>query len=136
MCTCADSVTDRMTRLPRIADFGEARSHRSVQLGQVRAGSQAGSDGCVYRHQLLLELRIGRGQLARADVLRVVGPVAVGADPDLEQRRLVLLDGTVRGGRERADARPRPDQRVAEGEVDLPLPPRALAVDEPLPQRR
>ena len=49
----------------------------------------------------------------------MVAPVAVGADPDLEQRRLVLLDRQVAGRRERLDPGPRPDEREAERELDL-----------------
>src|SRR5690349_12281608 len=83
----------------------------------------------------LEELRVARRQLARAEVLRVVAPVAVRADPDLEERRLVLLDRAVAGRGERADAGARPDERVAAGEVDLALVAGALAVDEAFPER-
>ena len=52
----------------------------------------------------------------------MVAPVAVGADPDLEERRLALDDGP-RGRRgERLDPRPRPDEREPECELDLPFP--------------
>src|SRR5206468_9065276 len=60
-------------------------------------------------------------EAAGAEVLRVVGPVAVGADPDLEQRRFVLEHRAAAGRRERADPRPGPDQREAVREVDLAL---------------
>ena len=65
----------------------------------------------------------------------MVGPVAVGAHPDLEERRLPL-DDRPRGRRgEGLDPRPRPDEREAEREVDLALPAGALAVDDALPLR-
>ncbi len=63
----------------------------------------------------------------------MVGPVAVGADPDLEERRLALDHRPVRRRRERPDPGPGPDQREPEREVDLALPAGSLAVDEPLP---
>ena len=49
----------------------------------------------------------------------MVAPVAVGADPDLEQRRLVLLHRPVAGRGEGLDAGARPDEREAERELDL-----------------
>ena len=63
----------------------------------------------------------------------MVGPVAVGADPDLEERRLALDDRQVRRRRERPDPAARPDEREPEREVDLPAPARPLAVDEAEP---
>ena len=74
----------------------------------------------VDAHQLLLELGVARIELARNQVLRVVAPVAVGTDPDLEERRLVLLDRTAAGGGEGADSRAGPDEREAVRELDLP----------------
>ena len=59
-------------------------------------------------------------ELAGAEVLRVVAPVAVGADPDLEERRLTLQHRARRRRRERLDPGARPDEREAEREVDLP----------------
>ena len=66
----------------------------------------------------------------------MVAPVAVGADPDLEERRLVFLHAPVPGRGERANARPRPDEREPERQVDELLPTRPLAVHERLPERR
>ena len=66
----------------------------------------------------------------------MVGPVAVGADPDLEERRLALDDRVVGRRGERLDARPRPDERERQRELDLALPAGALAVDEALPLGR
>ena len=83
--------------------------------------------------ELVEQLRVARREGSGAEVLRVVGPVAVGADPDLEQRRLVLDDRVGGGRRERLDARARPDERERQRELDLPVPARALAVDEALP---
>ena len=65
----------------------------------------------------------------------MVAPVAVGADPDLEQRRLVRLHRPVARGRERADAGAGPDEREAVRELDLALPARAAAVHEAVPER-
>src|ERR1041385_1113771 len=120
----ADSVTDRMTRLSRITRFGKAGAAPPVQLRQGGARPAPVGDGRVHRHQLLFEAPVLVAHFARAEVLRVITPVAVRADPDLEQRRLVLLDGAVGGCRERPNARPRPDERVAERELDLSAPAR------------
>ena len=56
------------------------------------------------------------------EVLRVVAPVAVGADPDLEQRRLALDDGPRRRRGERLDPR-RPTRRARSRARARPCPP-------------
>ena len=66
----------------------------------------------------------------------MVRPVPVRADPDLEQRWLVLLHARVAGRCEGLDRRARPDERERQREVDLGAPAGALAVHEPLPYRR
>src|SRR5207245_7874825 len=71
--------------------------------------------------------------VAADEVLRVVCPVSVRADPDLEQCRLTLDDGAVRRRRERLDPAAGPDQREAERQVDFALPAGSLAVDEAQP---
>ena len=86
-------------------------------------------------HQRALELGVLGLQLADDEVLRVVGPVAVGADPDLEQDRLALDDRQVARRGERLDPAPGPDQRERERELDLAVVARALAVHEALPER-
>src|SRR5437016_9727809 len=45
------------------------------------------------------------------NIFREIGPIAVGADPDLHQRRLILDHRTMAGCREGRDALPRPDHR-------------------------
>ena len=65
----------------------------------------------------------------------MVAPVAVGADPDLEQRRLVRRHRPVPGRGEGLDPLAGPDEREAERELDQPAPAGSLAVDEPLPDR-
>src|SRR5687767_1414735 len=86
-------------------------------------------------HQLLLELVIAEVELARDEVLRVVAPVAVGADPDLEERRLVLGDRTAAGGGERADPLAGPDEGEPMRELDLALVPGAVIVHPAVPHR-
>ena len=73
-------------------------------------------------------------ELARADVLRVVAPVAVGAHPDLEQRWLVVLHGAVACRGEGPDPRPGPDEREPECQLNLSLPAGPFAVDESQPE--
>src|SRR5262249_41074162 len=107
-----------------------------VELGEARA-RPAETDGIVIdRHELLLEVGVLRFQFAADDVLRVIGPVAVGADPDLEQRRLTLDDRAVRRRRERLYACAGPDQCEPECELDPAPPARPLTVDEALPGGR
>ena len=89
----ADAVADRMRGLPGVAGVGDPRADTPVELGQARTGPAEGDRVVVDGRQLLEQLGVARLELARAEILRVVGPVAVGADPDLEQRRLALDDG-------------------------------------------
>ena len=111
-----------------------SRTSRSSS-GRLAPGRQWSIACAVDGEELVEELVVAGVELARADVLRVVGPVAVGADPDLEERRLVLLDREVAGGGEGADPGARPDEREAERELDLAVPPaRALAVHVALPE--
>ena len=86
-------------------------------------------------HERGLQLGVLRLQLADDEVLRVVGPVAVGADPDLEQDGLALDHGQVSGGGEGLDPAARPDERERERELDLAVVARPLAVHEALPER-
>src|SRR5204863_8363368 len=123
-------------RLIGKAGLPNAGPNQAVELGQARPGPAMLERATVDAQQRVEELVVARVERARADVLRVVAPVAVGADPNLEQRGLVLLDGPVSGRRERPDAWARPDERKAERQLHLPLPPCALAVDEALPERR
>jgi hypothetical protein len=93
----ADAVTDRVRRV-------DGRPDEAVELGHRRpcraALERAGIDG----EQLLLELGVLRLQLTEHDVLRVVGPVPVRADPDLEEDGLAFDDGQVTGRGEGLDA--------------------------------
>ena len=65
----------------------------------------------------------------------MIGPVAVGAHPDLEQHRLVDRHRQVARRGERLDAAPGPDEREGQRQLDVG-PRRPLAVHEPLPDRR
>ncbi|MGH3112631.1 MAG: hypothetical protein ACRDOP_04100, partial [Gaiellaceae bacterium] len=82
------------------------------------AGSVGLYDTTLRDGEQALEQPLVRGgQRARTDVLRVVAPVAVDADPDLEEGGLVLLHRTVAGRREGADAGTRPNEREAAREL-------------------
>src|SRR3954452_21213868 len=135
VCARADAVCDRMGWLleTRVDDAGP---DQAVELGEAGAGAAVVDRAFVHAEQRVEQLVVARLERPRADVLRVVAPVAVRADPDLEQRRFVLLHRTVPCGREGPDTGARPDERKTEGELDLPLPPRSFAVHEPLPERR
>ena len=110
----ADAVADR------VATAGRGSRPRRCPRGhggRARRGSRPGAAErdrvVVDGGELVEQLLVARRERAGAEVLRVVGPVAVGADPDLEQRRLVLDDRVGGGRRERLDARARPDEREA-----------------------
>src|SRR3954453_201394 len=94
--TCADAVQDRVRRLPGKAERVDALAHAPVERGETAARPGRADGLVVDRHQALLELAIARLQVAADEVLGVVGPVAVRAHPDREERGLALLHG--RGG--------------------------------------
>ena len=124
--SCARAPTPWQIGCDRLAGVAQASDSRArispVELGQAVAGRKGRSRSrVVHSHQLLLELGVARRQLARHEVLRVVAPVAVGADPDLEERRLVLGDRTAAGRGEGPDPRAGPDEREAVRELDLAL---------------
>src|SRR2546425_81778 len=95
----ADPVADRMRWLAWVAGRGDALADAPVELGEARAGLAERDRVVVDDAELVEQLGVTRGQRPGAEVLRVVGPVAVGAYPDLEQRRLALDDRV--GGRRR-----------------------------------
>src|SRR3954452_21601122 len=130
----SDAVCDRMRGLvePRVDDAGP---DQAVELCEAGTWPAVVDCAVVHAQECVEQLVVARLERPWADVFRVVAPVAVRADPDLEQRRFVLLHRTVPCGRERPDAGAGPHERKPEGELDLALPPRTLAVHEPLPER-
>src|SRR5262245_64097509 len=105
-----------MRRLVREAELLNALPDEPIQLRHARARLAVADRAAVDGQQALLELLVVLTQLADAEQLRVVGPVPVGADPDLEQHGLAFDDRQVARRRERLDAAARPDQREAERE--------------------
>ena len=95
VCARAHAVRDRVRRLTGVTGVRDTRANEPVELGQVGSVAAVRDRAVVDGEELLLELDIARVELAGTEVLRVVAPVAVGADPDLEQRRLVLRDRTI-----------------------------------------
>src|SRR5439155_6074264 len=131
-----DTVGDRMRRLLRKPRRRDAGSDQAVELGEARSGTAVVECVPVDAEERVEQLVVAWLERARADVLRMVAPVAIRADPDLEECRLVLLHRPVIVRREGPDSWARPDEREAECELDLPFPARALAVHEALPERR
>ena len=131
----ADAVADR------VATAGRGSRSRRCPSRTRRSSSARLAPGAAEGDRVVVDgdeplppaPRSAACQLAADEVLRVVGPVAVGADPDLEQRRLALDDRPVGGRRERLDPRARPDSEKPSASSTLPLPAGALAVDEALP---
>src|SRR5206468_1035831 len=111
-------------------------AHEPVELRQVSTGAAVGDGALVDAQELSFQLRIARVEVSRAEVLRVVAPVSVGADPDLEERRLVLLNRAVARGGESLDPGPRPDERVAAGVLDLAAEAGAVRMHRSLPLSR
>ena len=81
---------DRMRRLAGESERRDALAHAAIQLRQAVARPRELDGVAVDAHQPLLELAVADRELAADEVLRVIGPVPVGAHPDLEQRRLAL----------------------------------------------
>src|SRR5262249_1121723 len=87
------AAAGRMGRLAREADPRAPLADPSVQLGEARARLCELDRVVVDLHQPSLELPVLHREVTHDEVLRVVGPVPVRADPDLEQRRLALDHG-------------------------------------------
>src|SRR5262249_26691865 len=114
----AHAMADWMRRLSREPDRCDPFADAAIELREARAGTEEVDRIPVDAHEALLELAVPRRELADDEVLRVVAPVAVRADPDLEECWLAFDHGA-RGRRcERPDSRPRPQEREAESEVD------------------
>src|SRR5213075_1699356 len=101
------------------AELGEPVANEHVERGERRAWPQVVDRAPVDAEEPVEELVVAWVERPGDDVLRVVAPVAVRADPDLEQGWLMLGDRAVAGGRERADAGARPDERERELEIDI-----------------
>src|SRR5215472_4408355 len=81
------------------------------------------------RKQLVKQTVVFLGKPPGTNIFREVGPIAVGADPNLDQRWLVLDHRPMAGGRKGCDALPRPNQRERPGHLDFSLVTDAQRVD-------
>src|SRR5262249_57364694 len=81
----ADAVRDRVARLAGISGLRDSRADEPVELGELRARPEMVDRPPIDREQLVEQLVVARLERARADGLRVVAPVPVRTDPDLEQ---------------------------------------------------
>ena len=96
-----------MRWLARISAFGDARPNQAVEFRQARAICER--RGLVENAQQQVEQLVVLGrQLAGAKILGQIIPVAVDANPYLEQRRLMLLHGPIAGRGKGANALARP----------------------------
>src|SRR5438270_8652687 len=111
-----------MRGLSGIACFGQEFARRAVQFSQARPMGTHAHCLFVDMSECFLEPPVLKREVSRAKVLRVVAPVPVRADPDLEERGLVFLDGPITGRGERPNRLSRPNEGVAECEIDLALP--------------
>ena len=130
------AVTDGMRRLSRVSTFGDALPDEAVEFRKRRAVAGEARRLVENFEQQIEELVVLLRELARADVLGQIVPVAVNADPYLKQRGLVLLDGAVAGGGESRNALARPDQREGARHLHLAFVADAAGVDEAFEHRR
>src|ERR1700691_484516 len=99
-----------MGRLAGIPTIGNAGANQTIEPGKIRAVPCV-IDGLVeYFQQQIKQLVIFRRKFAGAYILGEVGPITIDANPDFEQRRLVLLNLAIARGSKRSDSLSRPDQ--------------------------
>ena len=82
-----------------------------------------------YLQQLIEQAIVFGSQLSRANILREIGPIAVGANPYFDERRLVLDYWAVACGRERGDSLAGPDEREGARHFDFAFVADADGVD-------
>src|SRR6266849_10804218 len=136
MGACADSVGHGMRRLAAIAGSINPRANHAINLSQWRTGPGAVCCLAEYFQQLVQEAIVLWGETAGAEILGQVGPIAVGADPNLHERRLVFHNRAMARCRERGDALAGPDQCEGAGHFDFSFVADAHGVDVTLDHRR
>src|SRR5882757_2531819 len=80
----ADSMANRMRWLSRISTFSDTRANQSVEFGKAGTVARKRNTFVEDLEKKIEQLVILKLQFAGAGVFREVGPVAVGAYPDLE----------------------------------------------------
>ena len=120
-------------RAPRRHGRRDATAARDIRLRRfalrIRRSSSARWRAVAGAARCLVEIFSATGreaggirrEFARTKVLGQVGPIAVSADPNFHQRRLMLLDRAVAGGGEGCDPLARPDQREGPRHLHLAL---------------
>src|SRR5215469_9561495 len=123
------AVSNGMRWLARITGSRNALPQDAINIPERCSFPNARDSFSENPKQLVEQTVVFRGKPARTNIFRKVGPIAVGADPNLHQRRLVCDHRTVAGCRECRDALPRPNQRERPRHVDFSLIPDAHRVD-------
>ena len=99
-----DAVADGVGGLSGVSTFGDAGANELVEFGEAGTVSREGNGAAENLKQKVEQLVILRLQFAGAGILGEIGPIAVGADPDFEERWLVFLNRAIAGGGERGNS--------------------------------
>src|SRR5579859_61981 len=121
MGACSHSVRNWMRRLTWIPCRINPVANDAIDFCK-RSAAPDTTDGIPkYLEQLIEQPIVFGSKAAGAKIFCQVGPVAVGADPDLDKRWFVFDHGTMARGGESGDSTAGPDQRKGTGHFDLAL---------------
>src|SRR5580700_477180 len=97
-------MRDRVRRLAFIAGFVDEGADDAINLAERGAIADDTHRFAKNLKQQIEQAIVFGSERARANILGEVGPVAVGADPNFDERWLVFLHGAIAGGGESGDA--------------------------------
>src|SRR6516162_3581363 len=117
----AHAVSNRMRWLSRITRRGNPLPQDAINVPERRSFSNTGDAIGENLQELVEQTVVLPGKPPRTNVFREIGPIAVGADPNLHQCRFILDHRTIAGSRESRDALPGPDQRERPRHRDFSL---------------
>ena len=110
MSARSDAVANWMRRLSWISAFGNASTNQTIEIRKTCAVARVGNSFVKDLEQQIKQFVILRREVAGADILGEVSPVAVHAHPDFKKCRFILLDRPVTSGCKGRDAFARPNQ--------------------------
>src|SRR2546427_6388346 len=113
----AYAVADGMAGLAWISTLTDASANQAIEFRKTGAVARVSDASLKDLKQKIQQFVILRGQITGARILREIGPVAVDADPDFEECRLIRLNRAVAGRSERGNAFARPDQGESAGHL-------------------
>src|SRR5712691_764147 len=115
----AHSVANGMRWLAGIAAFGDPRTDQAIELRQAGPIDREAHGFFENLEQKIEQALVLGRELAWANVLRKIGPIAVDANPNFEKSRLVLLHRAVARCRKGGNSLPGPHQSEGAGHFDL-----------------